>query len=232
MSEGENRRFGLLFKIGVTWLFIFALFAFLISSRDSQAPVRLSVMPQTPRTGQPVVATFVLANPTGAPATTAYELYVNGVLAESGSATLVAGEKAEYQYAGANMLARGEQLNFVLKTTSNGGSTVNKVSLPAWSPQLMSSFVSFAAFSTSVMSSMISMQYFDTIFNTGSGLNSGLIIAAILIALLVFMEFGQVMASRNTVIKSYQASFATVSSLLFIIFVGMVLTRVMLILMA
>ena len=139
---------------------------------------------------------------------------------------------SKYQYACTSILERGEQVNFVLRTSSAGSSFDKVVSLPAYPPQLMSSFVSFAAFSTSVMSSMITMEYFTDTFGAAEGLNVGIIVCVVLIALLIFMELTQAVAAGRgiTLLGRYRASFRNLSAVLFIIFIGMVFTRVVMVL--
>ena len=222
---------GLILRIAIVWLCVFLLAGFLIATRSASEPVTLSIIPEVPKTGEPIVATFNISNPSDEPSTTSYQLYVNGKLVEKGSATIAPGDSSKHQYAYANTLERGEQVNFVLKTSSDSGSFDRIVSLPAYPSQLMSSFVSFAAFSTSVMSSLVAMEYFNDTFGTTSGLNTGIIVSIILIALLIFLELAQVVTARNkvTIIGSYRAGFSTLSTILFIIFVGMVFTKVVMV---
>ena len=165
------------------------------------------------------------------PPATSYQLYVNGRLIENGSTTIAPQDSSKYQYAYANLLERGEQVNFVLRTSRDGSSVDEIVSLPAYPPQLMSSFVSFAAFSSSVMSSMITTEYFTDTFGTTSGLNTGMIITIILIALLIFLELTQAVTTGKgiTILGRYRAGFRNMSTVLFIIFVGMVFTKVVMI---
>jgi hypothetical protein len=228
-SAGQHQ--GLIIKTAIVWLCIFLLIGFLVAARSASDAVTLSVIPEVPKTGEPVVATFNLNNPDDEPVTTSYDLYVNGRLLQSGSTTIAPQSSSRYQYAYDNPLERGEQANFVLKTSSAHGDIDKIVSLPAYPPQLMSSFVSFAAFSTSVMSSMISMEYFNDTFGTASGLNTGIIIAIVLIVLLLFLELTQAVTAgkKTTTLARYRASFANVATILFIIFVGMVFTRVVMI---
>ncbi|MFC1892908.1 hypothetical protein ACFLYR_02565 [Chloroflexota bacterium] len=221
---------GIMLKIFIAWLCIFLLIGFLIASRSAASTVTMSIIPEVPKTGEPIVVTFNLSNPSHEPSTTSYQLYVNGSLVESGTATIAPQAAAKYQYAYENSLERGEQVNFVLKTSSDSGDINKKVSLPAYPPQLMSSFVSLAAFSTSVMSSMVSMEYFGDAFGTTSGLNTGVIVSIVLIVLLIFLELTQVVrASRKRILGSYRTGFTTISTILFIIFVGMVFTKVVMI---
>ncbi len=223
---------GLALKIGITWLCIFLLAGFLIAMRSNANLITMSIIPEVPKVGEPIVTTFNLSNSADEPSTTSYQLYVNGKLVESGSITLAPQTSSKHQYAYTNSLERGEQVNFVLKTSSARGSFVKAVSLPAYPPQLMSSFVSFAAFSTSVMSSMISMEYFTNTFGTTSGVNTGIIISVILITLLIFLELTQaITAGRGvSILGRYRFGLGNMTTILFIIFVGMVFTRVVMIL--
>jgi hypothetical protein len=219
-------------KTGITWLCTLLLAGFLIAAGSSASPVTMSILPEVPKTGEPVVATFNLSNPSDEPLVNDYQLHINGQLAESGTVTIAPGTSTKYQYAYRNPLARGEQINFFLKTSSDHGEIDRIVSLPAYPPQLMSSFVSFAAFSTSVMSSMISAEYFDNTFGATGGVNAGVIVAIALISLLIFLELTQVVfISRKTAVMGrYRVGFSTVSAILFLIFIGMVFTKVALIL--
>jgi len=229
-QAGQHK--GLILKIGITWLCVFLLAGFLIAMRSTANPVTMSIIPEVPKAGEPIVATFNISNPTDEPSTTSYQLYVNGRLIENGSTTIAPQDSSKYQYAYTNLLERGEQVNFVLRTSRDGSSVDEVVSLPAYPPQLMSSFVSFAAFSSSVMSSMITTEYFTDTFGTTSGLNTGIIITIILIALLIFFELTQAVTTGKgiTILGRYRAGLRNMSTVLFIIFVGMVFTKVVMIL--
>jgi hypothetical protein len=230
MRASQNK--GLILKIAVVWLCIFLLGGFLIAARSSANPITMSVIPEVPKTGEPIVATFKIANPADEPLTTHYQLYINGQLVESGTTTVTPQASAKYQYAYRNSLERGEQVNFLLKTSSSNGNFDKIVSLPAYPSQLMSSFVSFAAFSTSVMSSMLSMEYFNSTFGTSSQINTGVIIIIILVILLIFLELTQSVAVNRVgaIISKYRAGFTILSTILFVIFLGMIFTKVVLIL--
>ena len=54
---------GLILKITIVWLCIFLLVSFLVASRSSADPVTMSIVPEVPKTGEPIVATFNIANP-------------------------------------------------------------------------------------------------------------------------------------------------------------------------
>ena len=226
VKPGQQK--GLILKIAIAWLCTFLLLGFVIATTSAANPITMSIIPEVPKTGEPIVATFNISNPSSKPSTTSYQLYVNGRLIQSGSTTVAPQASSKYQYAYKNSLERGKQVNFVLRTISDSGDFDKIVSLPPYPPQLMSSFVSFAAFSTSVMSSMITMEYFTNTFDTARGLNTGIIICFILVALLIFLELTQAIATGRqfVMLGSYRAGFRIVSTILFIIFIGMVFTKV------
>jgi hypothetical protein len=218
-------------KIAIVWLLIFTLASFLVSATSLTNSITLSVMPEAPRQGEPVVASFTIANPTDRPLTTHYELYVNDAVVERGTTALDPRTSTQYQYVHRYAMEHGRQVRLLLSTSSNIGDVDRLVSLPAYPTHLMSSFVSFAAFSKSVMGSLVSMEYFSNAFGTGSEVNTGLILTAVLIALLIFLEISQavVPSGRLAVISSYRAGFVTMSTVLFIILVGIVFTRIVII---
>jgi hypothetical protein len=230
MSKADQLK-GIL-KIAISWLCIFILLGFLIATRATTSPITMSVVPEVPKTGEPIVVTFNINNPSHESSMTQFQLYANGRLIEKGTITIAPQASSKHQYAYANSLERGEQVNFVLESSSDDGSFTKIVSLPEYPPQLMSSFVSFAAFSSSVMSSMISMEYYNDTFGTTSSINTGIIVSLVLIVLLIFLELTQgIVAERKiAVIGSYRAGLSILSTILFIIFIGMVFTEVVLIL--
>ena len=106
------------------------------------------------------------------------------------------------------------------------------VSSPPYPPQVWSSFVSFAAISSTMMSSMSSMAYYKNEFGTGQNLNIGLLTSLVLIALLVFLELTQPVLEGATAgfLGRLRLKFSTVTWILFVIFMGVVYTKVVLIL--
>ena len=143
-----------------------------------------------------------------------------------------AGYGKTYKYAYENPLQMGEQLNFVVRTQTEHGNYEEVISSPPYPPQTWSSFVSFASFSTSVMSSMSTMTYYQSTFGSDMGLNVGIITAIVLIALLIFLELTQPVVEGKTiaVLGRMRIRFSTVTWILFIIFMGMVYTKMVMIL--
>ena len=222
---------GLRFKIIIVWLGILLLSSFWLTVKGSSDPVSMAVIPQVPRQGEPVIAMFTLNNPSPEALATDYKFYANGELLKEGTTTLIPGSGKTYKYAYNDPLPLGQQLNFVVKTHSDQGDYQQSISTPAYPPQIWSSFISFASFSTTVMSFMSTMTYYNGSFGTNLGLNVGLLFSVILAALLVFMELSQpLIANKNVLVMgSLRLRFSTVTWILFIIFMGIVYTRVVMI---
>jgi hypothetical protein len=156
-----------------------------------------------------------------------------------GQTDLPAGTGRQFQYVYNNPLELGEQVIFSAITQTGDEVNQNSVSIPASPPAVWSSFVSFAAFSTSVMSStsaissmsMSSMAYYDTSFGTNKALNAGLIFSIGLIILLIYMELSEPLLANKEmrVIGNLRIRASRLSSVLFVIFVGMVFTQIALI---
>ena len=121
MNTREARHHkGLMLKIVITWLCTFLVLIFLIATRSAANPISMSIIPEVPKTAEPIVATFNISNPSDKPSTTTYQLYINGKLIENGTTTIAPRDSSKYQYAYANTLERGEQVIFVLKTRRLG----------------------------------------------------------------------------------------------------------------
>ncbi len=82
------------------------------------------------------------------------------------------------------------------------------------------------------MSSMSTMTYYQSTFGSDMGLNVGIITAIVLIALLIFLELTQPVVEGKTiaVLGRMRIRFSTVTWILFIIFMGIVYTKVVMIL--
>ena len=215
-------------KIIIIWMAILLMGSFWLTMRTSSEPVSLAVVPEVPREGEPIIAIFKLNNPTSQLMSTKYQFYANGELVKEGTATIPAGSSKLYKYAYKNPLELGEQVKFVVKTQSERGNYERVVSSPPYPPQVWSSFVSFASFSTSVMSSMSTMTYYQSTFGNNLGLNIGIVAATVLIGFLIFLELTKPSLQQKTVatLGRLRLRFNTVTWILFIIFMGMVYTKV------
>lgn len=226
-----RRNNGITFRIALLWLAILLLGSFWLTLETSSDMASLTVLPKVPREGEPVIATIKLNNPSFQATTISYHLYTNGELTREGIATLPPASSKVYQYAYKNPLRLGEQLNFAVKTSSAQGNYEQVVSLPSYPPQIWSSFVSFASFSTSLMSSMSSMTYYQSTFGAHMNFNLGLLFTLVLAALLIFLELSQPLLGQRavTVLERLRLRFSTVTWILFIIFLGIFYTTVLMI---
>ena len=163
-----------------------------------------------------------------------YQFYVNGSVLAAQDTTISSGSSKTYQYAYDNTLSTGQVLNFLVKTQSELGNNQVALSSPPYPPQVWSSFISFASFSTLLMSSMISMTYYKTTFGVDMGLNVGVLVTMVLLILLVFFELTQAVVGGKAVafLGRLRINFSTVTWILLIIFLGIVYTKVVMILLA
>ncbi|UCD53950.1 MAG: hypothetical protein JSU76_03390 [Dehalococcoidia bacterium] len=231
---------GIKLKIIIVWMSMLLIGSFWLTVRGSSDPVTLAVVPQVPREGEPVVTTFKLNNPSSEEILTDYRFYANGELKQEGTAILAPRSSKLYQYTYKNPLQLGEQVNFVVKTEAPSGSYEKVVSVPSYPPQIWSSFVSFASFSTSMMGFMSSAVYYQTTFGSDMGLNVGLLATIVLIGILVFMELTRTRLQRASisvfggkaipVLGRLRLRFGTVTWILLIIFMGVVYTKLVMIL--
>ena len=221
---------GIKLKIVIIWLAILLMGSFWLTLKTSSDLVSLIVLPKVPREGEPVVATIKLSNPSSQVTSISYQLYTNGELTKEGIATLPPTSSKLYKSAYKNSLLLGEQINFTVKTSSPRGNYDLTVSLPSYPPQIWSSFVSFASFSTSLMSSMSSMTYYQSTFGSQMNFNLGLLFTTILAVLLIFLELSPPLLQQRTitVLGRLRLRFGTVTWILFIIFLGIFYTTVLL----
>ncbi len=230
MERGNIRR--TVFKLAILWLSILLLGSFWLTVKGTSEPVSIAVVPQAPREGDPIIATFKVNNPFPQRMMVRYQFYVSDELLEEGTATLAPDSSMTHKYAYENRIQLGQQLNFTVKTQSERGSYEKVISSPPYPPQIWSSFVSFASFSTSVMSSMSTMTYYQSTFGSDIELNVGIIISIVLLALLILLELTQPVMEGKTiaVMGRLRIRFSTVTWVLFIIFMSIVYTKVVMIL--
>jgi hypothetical protein len=202
-----------------------------VGLHDAAAPVSVSVFPEVPVEGQPILVTFNLNNPSVQSNLVDYELYANGKLIMNGASELSPLSSKKYEYTYVNPLEMGEQVTFLVKSTVDGKSQDESISLPAYPPQVWSSFVSFATFSTTAMSYMTTMAYYDDAYGDGATLNVSVIFSIVLIGLLIYLELTEPSLSEKTFkfVGNLRIRFSRLSAILFVIFIGMVFTQVALI---
>lgn len=228
INSSDNHYFS---KTLVIWFAVLVMVSLVVGLHDAAAPVSMSVFPEVPVEGEPVLVTFNLNNPSLHANLVDYELYANGKLIMDGATELSPLSNEKYQYTYVNPLKMGEQITFVVKSTVDGKSHDEYLSLPAYPPQVWSSFVSFASFSTSVMSYMSTMAYYDQAFGNNATLNVSVVFSIVLIGLLIYLELTEPSLSEKTFkfIGDLRIRFSRLSAVLFVIFIGMVFTQVALI---
>ncbi len=215
-------------KIMIIWLAILLMGSFWLTMRASSDPASLAILPHVTREGEPIIATFKLNNPSSQAVSTEYQFYANGKLIKEGVTTIPTDSSKLYQYIYRNSLQLGEQVNFMVRTLSPWGSSEKVASLPVYPPQIWSSFVSFASFSTSMMSFMNSMVYYQGSFGAEVGFNVGILATTALLGLVIFLELTQplIQEKTTTILRRLRLRFATLTWILFIIFMGIVYTQV------
>jgi len=220
------------FKIFVVWCAVFMCGGFLYALLGNSNASTLSVLPEAPREGEPVIVNYTLKNPFPFSSPISYEFYINGQLVQNGNLALEPFTSVKYQYSNLKAPEIGKQVSYLLKTKTLGKEQEKIVALPSYPPQIFSSFTSFASFSTSVMSFMTSAPYYENTFGTNQGLNVGLICSLALITLLIFLELSEpvVHDTGNGILIALRLRFSTVTWILLTIFISMVFTRVVMIL--
>ncbi len=228
----EARRRGFSLIVVVIWLVILTSVIFAYGLHSASDLVTVSVMPEVPRKGQPVEVTVNLNNADGDSLPVSFDFFVNAEKVKSGSVVLAPSSTRKYSYTYISDAELGEQTSFAIRATSYQGDTEKVVTIPAYSPRIWSSFVSFASFSTSVMGSMASMIYYQDNFILNPGLQIGIVFAIVLLALLVFRELTArtELRPQGSTLVALRLRFATVAAILLIIFLGMIFTNVILIL--
>ena len=222
---------GLRIKVLIVWLAILLLASFWLTVKGGSDPISMAIVPQVPREGEPVIVIFRINNPSHEVITATYMFFANGELIKEGKATIIPGFSKTYKYVYENRLPPGEQINFVVRTKTKLGNFQQIISTPPYPPQIWSSFISFASFSTTVMSFMATMSYYESAFGASPGFNIGLIMTGVLATLLIFLELSQPLLENKSVavLGRLRLRFNTMTWILLIIFMGIVYTKVVII---
>lgn len=220
------------FKLFVVWCAIALCGGFLFALHSNSTCASLSVLPEAPREGEPVIVNYTLKNPLPYTSSIDYEFHIKGQVVQSGHVVMEPFTSAKYQFSNIQAPEPGKQVSFLLKTKNSFGEHEKMVALPNYPPQIMSSFTSFASFSTSVMSFMTSAPYYETTFTPNQGINVGIVCSLTLIVLLIFLELSEPIVQDKGIatLISLRLRFSTVTWILLTIFSGMVFTKVVMIL--
>ena len=257
----EKQQSGLRFGILFSALIVLLIFSF--SFYGSSSPVVIKTFPSVPKEGEPMIVAFSLKNFQSVEKSYEYELYANGVKVMEGTTRLPQLAVKQYQYSYKNPLPLGERLTFNLKITSktdvqNGVSCWSirirdnclmggeeryekTVSIPAYPPQVWSSFVSFATFSTAISSatmaslassstiSLASMSYYKNTYGFDTFINVGVVFSVALLFILISVEVTEPYIRALNFMGRLRHRFNRLSLVLFTIFVAMVFTEIILI---
>ena len=68
-----DRQIGIKLKIMIIWLAVLLMGSFWLTVRATSDPVNLAVVPEVPREGEPIIATFKLNNPASQTVCTEYQ---------------------------------------------------------------------------------------------------------------------------------------------------------------
>jgi hypothetical protein len=258
-----KREYRLALKIGMIMPVLVVLAIFSYSLQDLSSPVVLKAFPSVPKEGEPIVVAFTLKNYDNEDKTYRYELYANGGKVIEGETKLPEFSSKNYVYSYRNPLKLGEQVSFHLRVTSpaevheaspcsavriksscltgEAGVYENSISIPAYPPQVWSSFVSFAAFSTAISSlstsistststiSMASMAYYRSTYGFDQAVNVGVIFSIVLLFILIQVELTEPFTRALNILGRLKPRFNRLSMVLFIIFMAMVFTEIIMI---
>ena len=172
MNGMATERERLAVRLAMVWLLILPLAAFWVSWLRPAGAADLAVFPVLPKANEPVVATLRIGNPQpdGDPAR--FALYADGRIVLEGT-TAVPGEAANVvQFA--RTLPEPARGSYAARVVTAHGAHSKSHQLPEYSPQVLSSFVSFAASSTTMMTSLINMSYYRSSFASANVLDFGL----------------------------------------------------------
>jgi hypothetical protein len=248
--------------LGVIVPIIVVLAIFSNSLHDLSSPVVLKAFPSVPKEGEPVSVAFTLKNYDEEGKDYNFELYANGEEVMHGETLLPGYSERNYAYSHRNSLDLGEQISFLLKVyvpkeikneptcrgirikenclTSEVQVYEKSIAIPAYPPQVWSSFVSFAAFSTAISSlssistststmSMASIAYYKNTYGFDQALNVGVIFSIVLLVILIQVELTEPFTKALNFLGRMKPRFNRLSMVLFIIFMSMVFTEIILV---
>ncbi len=221
MNHANTNTHRLTQKTLMVWLAVALLASFAFSMQSLKDPVSMVVMPEAPQQGEPLTLSFTLHNPALAEETYSYELYINGELAMQGESPVGPMSSKQHKYIYQNPLSLGEQTTFLIKAKTSSGEVIQKtLSIPVYAPQVWTSFVSMATYST--------VDY-NAAFAPTKNMNVGLIFTLVLIPMLSFLVLTEPYAGKSNTLGRLNHKFTRLSAIMFVIFMGMVLTHMVMI---
>jgi hypothetical protein len=245
-GEGGKKGMG---KILVTGSTVLLLSMILLSMTTTSELASLQIFPHVPQEDDPMVVTLQLRNPHPYESLYRYELYKDGMLLTSGATKIGPYASRAVPYGYLSDLELGERVVFQAKVRTPEGEYREEVSLPAYPPQIWSSFVSFATFSTSMagltsvgvssamassssssLTTMTTTAYYREHFSATDSLNVGVIFSLALIAVFVYIEATEPLVEASSRLSRLRRRFARLAGILLFIFASMVFSQAVFIL--
>lgn len=222
----------------------------------------LKAFPSVPKEGEPVSLAFTLKNYEEDGKNYRFELFANGEKVMHGETLFPGHSQRNYAYTHRNSFDLGSQIFFLLKVyvpaeirgadacggvrikenclTSETRVYEKRLAIPAYPPQVWSSFVSFAAFLTAITSlssnsmssstmSVASVAYYRDTYGFDQALNVGVIFSIVLLMVLLQVELTEPFTKALNLFGRMKPRFNRLSMVLFIIFMAMVFTEIILI---
>ena len=213
-------------RLIVIWFATIAALIFWSSSTPDHSTARFTVLPQVPRSGQPLLLTLELSGAKYEGQPFEFELYANGVLVQAGQGSLGPGDFRRYTLSYPYVPGRGQRATFYAKVTTSDSEFSKVVAMPPYPPQVWSSFVSFASFSTSMMGSISTSVAYGANFSPKVGLNVGLAIVLVLLALCLFQELTHPLKEKGqkSIFLEMHIRFQELLIALLIVFIGVAYT--------
>jgi hypothetical protein len=214
-------------RLLIVWLLILPLAAFWLSWLRPAQRADLSVFPVLPKANEPVVATLRVANPGVTADPARVTLYADGRVVLEGTTSVEAESAKVVQFARA--LPPEAKGSYAARIATAHGTVGETHQLPEYSPQVLSSFVSFAASSTTMMTSLVNMSYYRSTFVRGNVLDFGLVLVLVMLGLTIFVEAMSVNPTRagrvlwKLGVLAHRLRLALLS--LYIVFGGLAITR-------
>jgi len=234
----------------VEWAVILFLSVLLVNSLQIRSgTLNLTCFPTTPRENEPFVVTALVNNMDDKPHTYSVRMYADGEQVFASESRLDASSTQSFTYTrasprlGAAVKIYAEALNL-----ETGARCSDVILVPPSPPELWMSFAAFSTFamslsssSSSAMTSMFTMAYYMTTMGISSTpqqsvsissfINVGLTLSVSLIGLLIFLQLTDPSYNRlGSRLKRARSKYGLLVVSLLLVFLGMFLTRVMMIL--
>ena len=223
----QSERERLTIRLMIVWLLFLPLAAFWFSSLRPPEAADLTVLPVLPKANEPVVATLRVTNPRHEVDPARFTLFADGRIVLEGVTHIPRESSKVVQFARA--LPEPARGSYSAAVSTAQGRISETHQLPEYSPQVLSSFVSFAASSTTMMTSLINMSYYRSSFVSVNVLDFGLVIVLVMLGMTIFVEAMSVNPARagrvllGLGMLAHRLRLVLVS--LYIVFGGLAITR-------